>query len=268
MLAGALLMVVGLGLRFGIVALPGPVPGPTAGPSIPSAPPVVAAVATAAVASPSPDPGNEATAPVATASATAPAAVPSPTAAPSADPSPVGSLWFADDFDAVSAWPDGRLEWLTTSVRGGAYRIESTATDLPVFVFAAAGEGAPAAPLVVAAELALGPGEPASAAGIALEAADGTRLAAMVSGDGRVTLLRDSFVQLDQLAAGSIDPPSAPVRLRLALDGEVATVSVDGVVVARAREPFEPIAVGLAVWAGGPTRVEVLRYEVWSDARS
>jgi hypothetical protein len=180
------------------------------------------------------------------------------------EPSPPGTTWFSDEFDVVAAWPDGRLDWMTTAVRDGAYRIDAIETDLPVFVFAAAGEGAPRVPVTVAADLVIGPGDPATSAGIVLEAADGTRLIALVSGAGRVTILRDSIEQLDEVAVGFIDPPVAPVRLRLSLDGDTASVSIDGRVVASARETLAPIGFGLAVWARGDAAFEILRYEVWS----
>ena len=190
-------------------------------------------------------------------------------ATPSATPditAPPGVTWFADEFDTVAAWPTGDLEWLTTTVEGGRYRIEARETDLPVFVLAAAGEGSPGANLVVSAPLEIGgSADPRSAAGIVLEAADGTRLVVLLGVDGRVSVYRDSLEAFDGLASGTIDPPAGLVDLRVTLADGVVTATVDGRPVVSAQAAIEPVAVGLAVWAvGGPATVSVDRYEVWS----
>ena len=263
MLAGTALMAGGLALRLGVVAVPGV--GPDASPG----PVAVASALPPDASTPMPDPASPAPSTPAPTAAPTLAPTPAPTPTPSATPditAPPGVTWFADEFDTVAAWPTGDLEWLTTTVEGGRYRIEARETDLPVFVLAAAGEGSPGAGLVVSAPLEIpGSADSRSAAGIVLEAADGTRLVVLLGVDGRVSVYRDSLEAFDGLASGTIDPPAGLVDLRVTLADGVVTATVDGRPVVSAQAAIEPVAVGLAVWAvGGPATVSVDRYEVWS----
>ncbi|OGO58987.1 MAG: hypothetical protein A2V85_01040 [Chloroflexi bacterium RBG_16_72_14] len=259
MLAGTGLMAGGLALRLGVVAVPG------VGPGASHAPVAVATVSPAETSTPAPDPAS---APPSTPAPT-PDPTPAPTPAPSATPdvtAPPGVTWFADEFDAVAAWPTGDLDWLTATVEFGRYRVEAKETDLPVIVLAAAGEGSPGANLAVSAVLEIGgSADPRSAAGIALEAADGTRLLVLLGADGRVSIYRDSLEAFDGLASGTIDPPAGLVDLRVELADGVVTAAVDGRPVVSARASVEPAGVGLAFWAVlGPATVSVDRYELWS----
>lgn len=264
MVLGIASMVAGAWIRLGAGGLPSPCgsecgPGPTP---------------TSAVALASPSAGPGVTAPPATA---APVATPvpaptvapatptlAPTVAPTVVPEP-GALWFGDDFDQVAAWPDGTLDWMTTSVVGGQYRIAAQVTDLPIVVMAAAGEGSPDGSILVAMRLTLPPGTDADAgAGLVLETVAGERLMVIVFANGRVSLLRDSIESLDQLASGTINPPGGPVELALSIGDGDATVVVDGSQVASARAAFAPIGFGIAIWAPlEPATIEVDQYRVW-----
>jgi len=253
MLSGVVLFVAGLGVRAGVI------PISVGGTSSPAPSDGVAVMA--------PSPVSSVTALVGDPSAAAPSVPPSTPASPPASPSPSADgaeLWFADDFDTVAAWPDGKLDWATTSIADGHFRIDARETDLPFFIMAAAGEGAPGSSVSVTANLSIAArAEPASAAGIALEDADGTRLLALVSADGRVSLFRDSIESFDGVASGSVVAPTGVFELTLALGGETATVSLDGNQIASARATLETIRVGLGVWAvGGPATIDVDSYRV------
>ena len=252
MVAGGCLVAGGLALRFGAVALPGadgppevvatsPGPAASGGPAAPTAAQVV--VATAAPPTTSP---------------------PLPSTTPSATVAP-GTPWFADDFETVAAWPTGDLDWLTAEVVDGRYRVEAQATDLPVVVLAAAGDGSPGADVAVGVRLEIMPAvDPTTAAGIALETVDGTRFLILLSADGRVTLYRDSIESFDGLASGTTTPPTGLAELRVTATAGTLTATVDSLPVVSARVTVVPVAVGLAVWVvGGPATVEVDRYEVW-----
>ena len=264
MVLGIASMVVGIWIRLGSGGLPSPCgsecgPGPTptsavalaspsAGPGV-TAPPATAAPVATPVATPLPAP----TVPPAT-----------PTVSPTVAPEP-GALWFGDDFDQVAAWPDGALDWMTTSITGGQYRIAAQVTDLPVVVMAAAGEGSPDGRILVAMRLTLPPGTDADAgAGLVLETVAGELLIVIVFANGRVSLLRDSIESLDQLASGTINPPAGPVDLTLSLGDGAAIAVVDGSQVASARLAFVPIGFGIAVWTPlKPATMDVDHYRVW-----
>jgi len=263
MVLGATVMAAGLGIRIGVIPINfgGGSGGPQPSGSLASGGP--GATPAGALASRVP---QATLAPTATAATAAPPTVP-PTPTPTPTPAPeAGTQWFADDFDAIAAWPVGALDWLTADVAGGQYHIVARPTDLPVFVMAAAGEGSPGPTVRVTALLAIGAdADPATGAGLALEDAAGARLLAMVSRDGRVTLLRDSIESLDLLASGSVSPPSGAVELTLSLSAGTAAVAVDGIQVASARATLSTMGVGLAVWAvGGPAVIDVDAYSVWA----
>ncbi len=205
-----------------------------------------------------------------TAAVASPFVPPAPTPAPPLRSDPAvtpepGALWFGDDFDTVAAWPDGSLDWMTTSVAGGQYRIVTQVTDLPVVVMAAAGEGSPAGSITVAMRLTIPAGtDPESGAGLVLETVAGERLMALVFANGRVSLLRDSIESLDQLASGTVARPGGAVDLALSLGGGVAGVAVDGSPVASARVDLAPIGFGIAVWSPlKPATIDVDAYRVW-----
>ncbi len=261
MVLGVAFMVAGVGIRVG--AVPTTLGGGSGGPRSSGSPMSGDPSATPVMATRSPVPD-----------VSGPPATPSPvtSAAPdttldSADlASPaVSTLWFADDFDTVAAWPVGPLDWLATAVADGTYLIDAQPTDLPVVVMAAAGEGSPGDALTVTVELAFtADADPEAGAGPVIEDDQGTRLLALVSADGRVTLFRDSVESLDLLASGSISPPSGPVELELSVDANGATVSVDGVPVTSATASLAPIAFGLAVWVvSRSTTIVVDAYRVW-----
>jgi hypothetical protein len=151
-------------------------------------------------------------------------------------------------------------------VDAGRYQLDGRASELPIVVLAAAAETGPGAPLTVSADIAIAGRDGSSAAGIALDDGAGTRLLAMVSADGQVSLLRDSIVELVELGSGSIEPPWGPFRLQLEVDGDGTAVSVDDAPIVKATTTFEPVGVGISVWASGQTRVEVDNYEVWTAA--
>lgn len=260
MVLGATIMAAGLGIRVGVIPVNfgdgsgGQQPSGGLGSGGPGA---TSATAVAAPSVPAASSRPSAT----------PPGTPEATPAPSSLASPeAGTPWFADDFDAVAAWPVGALDWLTADVAGGLYHIVAQPTDLPVVVMAAAGEGSPGPTVRVTALLAIGANaDPATGAGLALEDAAGARLLAMVSRDGRVTLLRDSIESLDLLASGSVSPPAAAVELTLSLGAGTAVVSVGGIPVASARATLSPTGVGLVVWAvGGPAAIDVDAYRVWA----
>ena len=251
MVSGLALFVAGLGVRAGVVPLSG---GTTA----------IAATSAAPLSSPAPLSSQAVSpSPSAPASISPPASL-SPSRSPSAD---TGEPWFADDFDTVAAWPDGTLDWVTTSIVDGRYRIDAQETDLPVYVMAAAGDGSPGSSVSLTAEISIvARADPASAAGVALEDAHGMRLLALISADGRASLVRDSFESLDVLASGSVAAHAGPIELTLVLGGESATVSIDGRQVASARATLEAVGVGIGVWAvGGPATIDVDRYRVWVE---
>ncbi len=265
MVLGAALMVAGLGIRFGVIpiALGGGSGDPQPTGSLASGGPGSTPPAVTASSVPAASGRSTATSPPTSPAPATPDATPAPS--PLASPE-AGTLWFADDFDTVAAWPEGSLDWLTADVAGGMYRIDAQPTDLPIFVMAAAGEGSPGPAVRVTALLAIAAdADPATGAGVAIEDAAGARLLAMVSADGRVTLFQDSIESLDLLASGSISPPSGAVELALSLSGDAAAVSVDGIPVTSARATLSPVGVGLAVWAvGGPATIEVDSYRVWA----
>jgi hypothetical protein len=259
MLAGTGLMVGGLALRLGLVAVPG------VGPIASHAPVAVASALPSATSAPAPDPASTAVPTSGPSSAAPPASTPAPTATPAIS-APPGVTWFADEFEAVAAWPTGDLDWLTATVEGGRYRVEARDTDLPVIVLAAAGEGSPGPDLVISAVLEIGAhAGPTTSAGIALEALDGSRLLVMLGADGRVSVYRDSIELFDGLASGTTDPPEGLVELRVTVADGVVTATVDDRPVVSAQAAIEPAGVGLAFWAvGGDATVSVDCYEVWS----
>lgn len=259
MVLGVASMAVGVGIRLGAIALPGacgsecgagPSPAPRVAVASPSASPPASPDVTGPPATMAPTPTGT--------------VVPAPTVAPSVSPEP-GALWFSDDFDTVAAWPDGPLDWMTTSVAGGRYRIATQVTDLPVVVMAAAGEGSPGGSIIVTLRLTLASGaDPETAGGLVLETGAGERLMALVSANGRVSLLRDSIESLDQVASGTISPPTGPVELTLSLGDGTAIAAVDGSQVASARLAFVPIGFGIAVWTPlKPATMDVDHYRVW-----
>ncbi len=195
----------------------------------------------------------------------APTPATDPPAESSPAPSAAGTLWFADDFDAEGAWPIGPLDWATTSMAGGLYRIDAQPTDLPVFITGATGEGSPGSALTVKVNLALSPdADPATSVGTVIEDAAGERIVALVLADGRVALLRDSIESLDLIASGAIPPPTGMIELSLTLSDGSAVVSVDGESVATAQTSIVPISFGLAVWAAShPTSIDVDSYAIW-----
>jgi hypothetical protein len=261
MVIGATVMAAGLGIRVGAIPITFGGGSGDLQPSGGLASGGPGATPAGALASPAP---QATPAPTATAATAAP-----PTAPPTPTPAPeAGTPWFADDFDAVAAWPVGPLDWLTADVAGGQYHIVARPTDLPVFVMAAAGEGSPGPMVRVTALLAISASaDPATGAGVSIEDVAGARLLAMVSPDGRVTLFRDSIESLDLLASGSISPPSGVVELTLSLDAGTAAVSIDGIQVASARATLSTMGVGLAVWAvGGPAAIDVDAYRVWAGS--
>jgi hypothetical protein len=263
MLAGTGLMAGGLALRLGVVAVPGV--GPDASPG----PVAIVTVSPPATSIPAPDPVSTAVPTPASTSEPTSAATPASTPAPTVTPAitdPPGATWFADEFEAVAAWPTGDLDWLTATVEGGRYRVDAQETDLPVIVLASAGEGSPGADLVVSAVLEIGAHTNAvTSAGIALEALDGSRLLVMLGADGRVSVYRDSIEVFDGLASGTTDPPAGLVELRVTVADGVVTATVDGRPVVSAQASVEPAGVGLAFWAvGGDATVSLDRYEVRS----
>ena len=267
MILGAALMLAGGGIRAGIIPVapcggscgPGPSDSPAAG--TPAAPPAIA-VASVLPSAPGPTAPPSPVSSASSAQPTLPSVPPDPTTPASPEP---GTIWFADDFDTVAAWPDGNLDWVTTSVAGGQYRVAARVTDLPVVVMAAAGEGSPGADVLIAVRLTLGAGsDPETSAGLVVGDAGGMRLMALVSANGRVSLLRDSIESLEQLASGSITPPAGPVDLTLSLGRGTAIVAVDGVPLASAQAAFAPIEFGIAAWAPlRPATLDVDSYRVW-----
>ncbi len=177
----------------------------------------------------------------------------------------IGTLWFADDFDAEGAWPTGPLDWVTTSVADGLYRIDAQPTDLPVIVTGSTGEGSPGSALTVSVRLAIpADADPTTSAGPVMEDAEGARIMALVLGDGRVALLRDSIESLDLIASGAITAPSATIELSITLENGAATVAVDGAELATAQTSIAPISFGLAIWAADHrTTIEVDSYAIW-----
>ncbi len=260
MLAGALLFVVGVGIRMGMVPAGGVAgQGPSEGPSVAS-----------------PEPTRVPPAPSTASVAPSAAAVPAPTLKPSASPTPAPvspaptpETWFADDFDTVGAWPVGNLDLLKAEVSGGVYRVIAQPVDLPVVVVAGASDGWPGADLTLSADVGLAADADASSAvGLVIEDADGTRLLALVSAGGRVMLARDSMESFDVVASGSIPAPSGRIHLGLELASGRATVTIDGSPIAAATATLDPAFVGLAFWASGTrTRFEVDSYGVWSSPR-
>jgi hypothetical protein len=259
MLAGTGLMAGGLALRLGVVAVPG------VGPVASHAPVAVASALPPATSAPAPDPASTAVPTSEPTPAPTSATTPAPTATPVIT-APPGVTWFADEFEAVAAWPTGDLDWLTAKVEGGRYRVDAKETDLPVIVLAAAGDGSPGADLVISALLEIGAhASPRTSAGIALEALDGSRLLVMLGADGRVSVYRDSIEVFDGLASGTTDPPEGLVELSVTVADGVVSATVDGRPVVSAQAAIEPVGVGLAFWAvGGDATVSLDRYEVWS----
>lgn len=248
MVAGAITMTVGFGVRAGTIPIgSGGVGDPlaTAGPYGDGP----AATEVASDVSPAPDPATEAPA--------------------ESDPTTpgVGTLWFADAFDTVGAWPTGQLDWVTTSVADGLYRIEAQPTDLPVILTGTTGEGSPGTALTMSVRLAIPTdADPATSAGLVMEDAEGTRIMALVLRDGRVALLRDSIESLDLIASGAITPSSAMIDLSISLVNGSATVSADGEALASAQASIVPISFGLAVWAASkPATIDVDSYAIRVD---
>ena len=207
-----------------------------------------------------------------------------PAASPTADPvsgaspvategSPTGppdvaELWFGDDFTTEAAWPVGDLGLVVATVAAGRYVVDTEPVDLPVTIVAAAGDRAPDASRSVAIQVgvAFASGDPATSAGPILEDVTGARLMVLLSADGRVGLYRDSIESFDLLASAAIAPPSGVVTVGLLLDGEAATVLLDGAAVTSAVTSLVPVAVGLAVWSPfAPARVAFEAYRVWSS---
>lgn len=256
MLAGVLLFVAGTGIRMSVA----PAAGVTGGEP---------AVASASL---TPVPSARSAASVAPSFAMTPAP-PSdlPPASMTAPPTPSPSLemWFADDFNAAAAWPVGDLGLLRASVSDGVYRVVARAADLPVVVIAGAGDGSPGADVTLTAELVFAAdADASSAAGLVLEDADGTRLLALLTASGRVTLAGDSMESFDIVASGSIPTVSGRIGLGLSLASGRATVTVDGAPIASAKATLNPAFVGLAFWAAGTrTRFDVDTYRVWRTPR-
>jgi hypothetical protein len=110
-------------------------------------------------------------------------------------------------------------------------------------------------------------GDAATGGGPVLEDAVGARLMVLVAADGRIGLYRDDIESFDMLASASVAPPAGAVTVGLRLDGDRATVLVDGVAVTSAVVNLAPVGVGLAVWL--PTAAATVAfgaYRVWSPA--
>lgn len=245
MVAGAITMTVGMGIRTGTIPLvsggPGD-PSATAGPYGDGP----GSTQEASDMSPVPNPATD-----------APAVI--DLATPGA-----GTLWFADEFDTAGAWPTGPLDWMTATVADGVYRLDVQPTDLPVTVTGATGEGSPGAALTVSARLSFPTdADPATSAGPVLQDAEGNRIMALVLADGRVALVRDTFESLDLLASGETAPPGGMIDLSITLENGSATVAVGGVSLATAETSLVPISFGIAVWAASrPATIEVDSYSI------
>lgn len=190
--------------------------------------------------------------------------VPSPTAmALAATPASAVSvepmlMVFEDSFEFEGAWPTGDLGGLTAAYDAGQYVISGPGADLPLFIAPVAEPLASASTVVVEAELSLGPG---ARAGIYVGGGDAERIAALISSDGRVTILRDSSVSLDVIGSGSVATDGS-VRLTLTLDGGRVSVAVDGQPALSVAVPATALDFGLVTWPTRDSALSMSRFHV------
>jgi hypothetical protein len=238
MAAGSVLMVVGLSIRggaLGVVAGGGPyssvVPSPTG---------------IAVAAGPSPDVSVE------------PSFAPS-SAAPAASPpaEPMNTV-FEDTFEFEGAWPTGELGDLVAAYAGGQYVIAGPGADMPVFIAPVAEPLASASTVVVEAELTL---EPGAQAGVYVGGSDFERVGALISSDGRVTIVRDSSVSLDVIGSGSV-ATNGPVRLTLTVDGATVSVAIDGRHAVSVALQATALDFGVVSWPTQESAVSLARFHV------
>ncbi len=252
MVAGVVLFVIGITLRLGILQVAGATgsphsPGPVAG--------VVSPTGAAIAGSPSPLIAKPTQA-LSSAEPT-PEPTPEPTASATASET-AGELVFADEFDVEAAWPVGRInDWTKARYDAGSYVIDASAIDLPVYLAPASTDVAPSSTLVLQATLSLVGSD--VRAGLYVADAGSTRLAVLISLNGKIELIRDSAVQLDSLGTGSYAVADGPIQLAIAVTPDQTIVAIDGTVVATFDRRIDPVNFGLVVWAqpsNGVVRVD------------
>lgn len=241
MVAGSALMVAGLLIRGGVL---GVVAG--SGPSSSVVPPPTA-IALAAAPSPA----------VSVEPSLAPMSA-APATSPPADPM---STVFEDTFEYEGAWPTGELGDVVAAYEAGQYIISGPGADLPVFIAPVAEPLASASTVVVEAELTL---EPGAQAGVYVGASDSERIGALISSDGRVTIIRDSIVSLDVIGSGSV-ATNGPVRLTLTVDGATVSVAVDGQHAVSVALSASALHFGLVTWPTHESAVSLARFHVMAS---
>ena len=113
--------------------------------------------------------------------------------------------------------------------------------------------------VVVEAELTL---EPGAQAGVYVGGSEAERIGALVSSDGRVTIIRDSSVSLDVIGSGSV-ATNGPVRLTLTIDGASVSIAIDGQRAVSVALPATALDFGLVAWPTEESAMSVARFHVW-----
>ncbi len=244
MLAGIALFAAGLTIRAGAFATSaiGPTVSPTSGPG-------------AVIPASSPTPPMSPSGPVGASPPVASAEAPGPT------PPALGEILFADDFATAAAWPTGPIVGATARYEDGAYVLDTHPIDLPSYVLPAAGDGPLPETLTVSATFELG--GPDARAGLVVRDVAGTTVGALLSIDGRVILIRDSFESFDVLGTGSADAGDGPIRVSISVGPDGTSVMLDSRVVVLMEERIAPVAFGIAIWSQHePATIVVDHYEV------
>jgi hypothetical protein len=253
--AGLALMLAGVGVQAGAIALP-------VGPAQPASTPL----ASTALSPSTPAASDIAAGPTPSASSVASVAPASEAPTATVPPSASSSAWFDDEFDTQGGWPVGKQDLLKLDYADGAYVVSSATADLPLVVIGLTVASAPELPQTVETDLTFDAGSPASgAAGLVIGDGAGTRLLALVGADGKVGVYRDNIESLDLLASGSITLTGRSVRLAVSLSTDGAIVTVDDQQVARTSNVPAGREFGLAVWSWeAPATVLVERYRISS----
>lgn len=254
MVLGLVLTVAGLSIRGGVLGVfAGSAPSASAEP----APTPQALVATPAHAPPTPVP------PTATPVGPSRAPQPTPTATPVSPAANPMTLVFEDTFDAEGAWPTGQLgdveaAYVEAAYVDGLFLLAGPGSELPTFLAPVAEPLAPSSTVIVEASLAL---DEYGEAGVYVGTSDSERIGAVVSSDGRVSIIRDSSVTLDVIATGSA-PARESVRLTLTLGDATASVAVDGRPVAAVALTTAAVDFGLMVWPSDASVARVAEFRV------
>jgi hypothetical protein len=112
--------------------------------------------------------------------------------------------------------------------------------------------------VVVDAELTL---EPGAQAGMYVGTRDSERIGAVVSSDGRVTIIRDSSVALDVVGRGSV-ATNGPLRLTMTVDGATVSVAIDGRPAVSVALPATAVDFGIVSWPTRESAVSLDRFRV------